>query len=246
MIQDLITFLPWDTEHFGVRVARSNLRHVDAESAERLMQACREQNIDCLYFLVNSDDQATVVELQRHRFDLVDVRVSQDRSLAAPVALSIPDGVICRMHQPDDVDELMEIAQDAIQVSRFFGDRCFDKAKVADMYRIWSWKSLTSDFADGVYVAERNGRLAGFSTLHLNRPPGQGNIGLTLVADFAQGIGLGGTLVAHAAQWFRSKGMDMANIVTQGQNIAAQRMHQKVGFRSRSTEFWFHKWFNGC
>ena len=244
MSQDLIAFLPWDTNHFGVRVARSAIHSVNAESIQRLMRACRDADIECLYFLAGAEDQTTIIELQRNQFDLVDVRVSQDRSLAAPVALPVTEGVTCRMLLPEDVAPLLDLSRDSIQVSRFFGDRCFDKDKVAEMYRIWSRKSFTSDFADGVYVAELEGRLAGCSTLHLNRPPGQGNIGLTLVADYAQGIGLGSTLVAHSAHWFRSQGMNTVNIVTQGQNIPAQRMHQRVGFRTRRIQLWFHKWFD--
>ena len=57
MTADLIEFLPWDTNHFGVRVARSKLRGVDASSALAMLDACREQSIDCLYFLAASGDQ---------------------------------------------------------------------------------------------------------------------------------------------------------------------------------------------
>ena len=171
----------------------------------------------------------TVFELLRQGFDFVDIRVKQERSLASPVELPVADGVTCRMLREDDVPQLLELTGNVIQVSRFFSDRCFDKDKVAEMYRIWARKSYLTDFADAVQVAEVDGRLAGCSTLHLDQLPGQGNIGLTMVAGNAQGRGVGSLLVAQAAHWFRSQGMKQVYIVTQGQNIAAQRMHQACG-----------------
>ena len=244
MTQDLITFLPWDTAHFGVRVARSNLRELDAKSAERLMTACREQDIDCLYFLADSGDQPTVRQLQGCGFDLVDVRVTRDLSLKAPLTMPRVEGVAFRLLQPSDVDPLIAMSQNLITVSRFFSDRHFDKAKVASMYEIWLEKSLTSDFADAVIVAELGGRPAGFATCLLNRPPGQGNAALVGVAEFARGRRLGSPLLVAGGAWFREQGMHTASVITQGQNIAAQRMYEHAGFRMRRTELWFHKWFN--
>ena len=244
MSGESIQFLPWDSKHFGVRVARSLIHSVDAESAERLLAECRAASIDCLYFLADSGDQRTVLALQAHGFDLVDVRVTRDMPLKAPLPAPVVEGVEFRLLQSSDIEPLMAISQNLIQVSRFFSDRCFDKVKVARMYDIWLEKSLTSDFADAVIVSKLEGRPAGFATFRLNSPPGQANSALVAVAAFARGKSLGSHLLVVGADWAREQGMRSANVITQGQNIAAQRMHERAGYRMRKTELWFHKWFD--
>ena len=32
-------------------------------------------------------------------------------------------------------------------------------------------------------------------------------------------------------------------VVTQGRNIAGQRLYQRCGFLTRSVELWYHKWY---
>ena len=33
------------------------------------------------------------------------------------------------------------------------------------------------------------------------------------------------------------------HVVTQGGNVAAQRVYQHAGFRTARTELWYHRWF---
>ena len=48
----------------------------------------------------------------------------------------------------------------------------------------------------------------------------------------------------HAARWFEQEDAEKIRVVTQGRNVAAQRLYQKCGFASSSMEIWFHRWFS--
>jgi hypothetical protein len=51
-------------------------------------------------------------------------------------------------------------------------------------------------------------------------------------------------LVNSALKWFSKNGVKIVSVVTQGRNIAPQKLYQKCGFISYSTMIWYHRWFN--
>ena len=239
----MLTFLPWDTAHFGERIARANPRQLNADACARLLAACQEQAIDCLYFLADCDDQPTIAVLKANDFDFVDIRII----LALPLdEASSPTGrtdVSFRLGREDDLPGLLPIARSSYHQSRFYIDRRFGANKATEMFEIWLSKSFLSDYAGAVVVAEHDGNPQGFLTVNYDRPPGEGNIGLLGVAESARGKGLAPGMVAMAERLCQQQGMTAINLVTQGCNIVAQRMYQRRGYRTRSLELWFHKWF---
>ncbi len=73
---------------------------------------------------------------------------------------------------------------------------------------------------------------------------GVGQIGLLAVGERARGRGLGQALLGSAGRWFLAQGVEEVRVVTQGRNLVAQRLYQRVGFRTASLQLWYHKWFS--
>ncbi len=246
MKSQLVRFLPWDTNHFGHRIGRAKIHRLDEESYLLLRDSCKKAEIDCLYFLADAGDQASILELQRQGFILVDIRSSFERKIpGSPMPQSNGDAII-RSSSVGDLETLAAIARDSFRSTRFFADPFLDNEKAGAMYQIWLSKSVTADYADRVVVAEVNQKSVGFVTCRLDRVSSEGKIGLVALAASAQGKGFSQTMVWHALEWFRDQGMKSASVVTQGRNIAAQRLYQRCGFVTRSTELWFHKWFRNA
>ncbi len=240
------TFLEWDTAHFGYRIARANIHQLDAASWQQLEQWCRAESIDCLYFLVPAADQNTVFELQRHGFDFLDIRMMYEKKLQPPPAKPADKMLLFRESREDDVPKLLKMSRGKFNSTRFYVDRCFDNELAAQMYEIWLNKSLITDFADKVFVVEFQNQVVGYVTCHLNRPPGEGNIGLMLIAESVQGRGLGGKMFQYVVHWFYEQDMQKANLIVQGQQIPIQRIAQRCGMVTRSIDLWYHKWFIEC
>ncbi|MCY4537076.1 MAG: GNAT family N-acetyltransferase [Chloroflexi bacterium] len=243
MKNQLVRFLSWDTDHFGHRMGRAKIHRLDEESYQLLKDSCKKADLDCLYFLADAGDQATILELQRHGFIFVDIRITFERKVPDSSPPRSDGNAITRSSIVGDLDALAAIARDSFRSTRFFADPFLNNEKAATMYQIWLRKSLNTDYADRVVVAEVNHESVGFVTCHLDRQSSAGKIGLVALSQSAQGKGLSQTMVLHALEWFRGQGMKRVSVVTQGHNIAAQRLYQRCGFVTRSTELWYHKWF---
>ena len=239
-----IEFLNWDSAHFGRRIARATCRQVDANACFEMLVACQEQDIECMYFLADASDQDTIAALQSNGYDLVDIRLTFSAKYSEMPSIGYPRSICFRLGDERDLDQLLPIAGNSFIQSRFYVDPGFDNGSASRMFQIWLEKSITSESGAAVIVAELNDAAVGFVTCHLHKPPGEGNIGLAGVAESARGLGCARAMFQQASGWISGQGLDSVNTVTQGRNIAAQRLFQRCGFVTRSVELWFHKWFD--
>lgn len=238
MVSRTCEFLEWDSQFFGVRIARLNEPSLSPISVASALHWCRANQIDCLYFLVASDHAETVRLAQQHAFQLVDVRVTLEHALSGPLS---PTPAV-RPFQPTDAAALRAIARMGHQDSRFYYDGHFPLPRCADLYEAWINRSMAGR-REAVLVADYDGTPAGYISCRLD-PSGVGAITLFAVAQENQRKGLGPQLVAAALEYFRQNGMTQVLVVTQARNIAAQRAYQRCGFLTRSTQLWYHAWFS--
>jgi dTDP-4-amino-4,6-dideoxy-D-galactose acyltransferase len=142
----------------------------------------------------------------------------------------------------EDFSALRTIAREGHRDTRFYFDEHFDRAKCDLLYETWIENSFKG-YAQAVLVAEVEGKAVGYITCHLDRE--QSQIGVVGVAAGYQGAGLGTKLVQHFLAWSIREGARKANVVTQGRNVAAQRLYQRNGFVTASFQLWYHRWSTG-
>jgi dTDP-4-amino-4,6-dideoxy-D-galactose acyltransferase len=127
----------------------------------------------------------------------------------------------------------------AFRSTRFAADPGFPRPAVAALYDTWLRNSVAG-FADAVLVSGPTGAPEGFVTLHSSGAITR--IGLIAVSPTARGAGVGYRLVAGATQWAAAHHCNEVRVVTQGSNVAAQRLYQRCGFLSATAHTWFHAW----
>jgi len=242
-MRDFVTVLDWDTDFFGHKIARANVRQLDNNTYSQLESQCKSEKIQCLYFLADSDHPSTIRLLEDNDFRFVDIRSDFIHSGYIPNIPPLPSNISLRASSSDDLQTLSSIAQDAYSQSRFYVDPNFDNQRVSDMYDIWLSKSINHDLADYVVVAELENTAVGYVTCSIDKSKNTGKIGLVGVAESAQGKKLGTHMVVHAIQWFIQNGIDTIMVTTQGRNIPAQRLYQRCGFITHTQQLWYHKWF---
>lgn len=227
--------LAWDTEFFGFRIGRVQQSAFTSADVRYVLDWCAQQRIVCLYLLADSRDGATTRAVEDAGFHLADIRVTLERSSTE----SAPPPPGLRLATEADIPELAAMAAAHHTLSRFYFDPGFPRERCGALYADWIEKSCRGD-AQAVFVAEEDRRIAGYITCH--HEPTVGRIGLAGVVDWARQRGVGARLVTGSLDYFRSQGVDRVTVVTQGRNIAAQRLYETCGFRIRSVELWHHWW----
>lgn len=231
--------LPWDSQHFGVRIGRVGGGRLTEALVAEIEEWGRLHKVDCLYFL--ADPEPVTMHLAAAAgFRFVDIRTTWELKIecSRPAVASPP----VRLASIEDIPELRRIAGESHEDSRFYRDGNFSREACDEMYRIWIERScLEPGFADAVLVAEREGHVAGY--ISCRKEAAAGEIGLVAVACNFRGMGLGSCLVQQACEWFATQGTEHATVVTQGFNVPAQRLYQQAGFQISSARPWYHRWF---
>ncbi len=235
--------LAWDTEFFGIRIGRALGDRLDSDGAAVLDRWARQESIECLYFLGRSDCPQTIIAAEVGGYHLTDVRVELSRRLPEPSGNRLPLGVFIREAEAADRTPLSDMARHMFRKSRYYHDGRFALDQCDALFATWITNSLDG-YADNVFVVESEGHAVGFVTCTIDRDKMRGSIGLVGVRACDVGRGFGSVLVRHCLQWFSEMGMSSVVVVTQGCNVAAQRVYQRCGFLTQSVKYWYHKWYS--
>ena len=233
--------LDWDSDHFGINVARIMQDSLNESVMANALSWCHEHSIDCTYLLVGAADYETAMVAQRHDFRLTDLRITLRADFdRAHTSAGLEKGVAVRPYRQEDESILVQLAGSIHDNTRFAVDPGFSKQQRIGLYERWM-RSMCSGDADAIFVAIDEGAAVGYITCHKNAS-GEGSIELVGVHKASQGKGLGQHLVWAATEWFKRHGIVRVHVVTQGRNIAAQMIYQHGGFVTTKIELWFHRW----
>jgi RimJ/RimL family protein N-acetyltransferase len=232
--------LPWDSEFFEVRVARAGSARLSPEATDRLLEWCAAERVELLYFLADPLPE-TIREAERSGFGLMDVRIE----LSVPTAqlAKAPADAAIRPVRHDDLHRLRSLARKAHRDSRFFADRRISEDRAAELFVRWLERDCAPGDSGWAAVVDTGAGAEGYVTGKI-AGQGIGLIGLLAVGERTRGRGLGQVLLGSAGRWFLAQGVEEVRVVTQGRNLVAQRLYQRVGFRTTSLQLWYHKWFS--
>jgi ribosomal protein S18 acetylase RimI-like enzyme len=164
-----------------------------------------------------------------------------DTALTFDGTISGASGNRVRFARPEDRAQVSRIAGTAFRYSRFHLDPLVP-AGVADAIKSsWAGNYFDGKRGDGMVVAERDGKVAGF--LQLLRAPQDGLIIDLIGVDPArQGHGLGREMILHAARHGIGDDRIPATITvgTQAANTPSVRLYESLGLRLSSAQYVAH------
>jgi len=238
---ELCTYLDWDSEFFGKRVARLNRSRLEGPTISETLAWCAAHRIDCLYFLADPDDGETRRNADKNSFLEVDMRLTLARTITPGDQLPVwsMDSRV-RLARESDLPLLRQFARTLHHDSRFYFDQRFERSKCDLLYETWIEKSCR-DLAQTVFVSEVDGQAVGYIAC---RSGGQeAHIGLLGVAETHARTGLGKALVKRFLSWSGQQGVQRVTVVTQARNTAAQNLYPSCGFLPAVLQRWYHRWF---
>ena len=223
MAQSVLEPLAWDSEHFGIHVARITTPCLNDVGLETVLRQARCSGIHLVYWATAGDRELGAALLRKHSGMMVDRKATflvHDLGAAAgPVSgpagsreVQIGRGRIrvleLKSVQGEPMRRLVDLAIAAGSYSRFRVDPRIPPAKFEILYDVWIRRSLSGELADAVLIAAGSGaeeHAAGLVTI--SAVGETGHIGLISVAEEARGQGVGSELLAAAHRWMRSQGL---------------------------------------
>lgn len=238
--------LVWDTEFFSVPIGRIKIPILDDETVAVVLDDARKDGLRCLYFEADPNERSTVLTAEKNGFQLVDIRVVLEHSFGdppiQPTKNPFPSKLIITEAVESDMPRLEEIAMSIGKFSRYAFDDNFGMDGSERLYKVWIRKSLHG-LADVVFVARwewEDGDVVGFITCL--KQGGVGFIDLVGVHNANHRMRIGTGLVQSALAWAVNQNIGSMQVVTQGRNIPAQRLYQRMGFITKSITLFYHKW----
>lgn len=246
MMSKYVDNLPWDSEFFSVPIGRINIKQIDENSIDLILQAAVSAGIRCLYFEADPNDLRTVLTAETHGFHLVDVRVVLEYPFidrpAPSSRFTAPSELKINTARTSDLPRLEEISEQVGEYSRYTFDDKFTEAQGKLLYRTWIQNSM-SGLSDVVLTArwgsEENEAIGLITCAQKN---GMGHIQLAGVHHSFRQKGVGTGLVQAALDWSKGQNVSKMQVVTQARNVPAQRLYQQMGFFTKTMTLYYHKW----
>ena len=240
-IFDLIYILKWDSSFWGFSVAFLSSRHLTENILYRVNLFIKRNKIRLVEYLCNCHDKLSVNLAEKNDFQFKDIRLTYEKSIKKIKNLKLKNGMYFSTASKKDISKLRKIGKDIYLDSRYYFDDNFKKSKVQEFYMNWVEKSVKKTFDDECYILlKKKNPIAYCSIKYLNNK--ESNIGLIGVDPEESGKGNGQIILNKVFNALYKKGIKRLSVASQGRNYSAQRLYQKAGFLTSSTELWYHKW----
>ena len=238
----LLEALDWDTRHFGRRVERTRSAEISEAALGDALAQARNRGTALVYHFRSPELPLGPAFLARHGGLRVCSQVRFAKPAEAGPEVTPPAGFrIGLLAGNETSDALRALSIAAGEVSRFRLDPRIPDERFEALYVRWIENSVAGELADGVLrVTDPEGREVGFLTV-VHRP-GHGELGIGALAESTRGRGLGRALFTAAEREVARAGLARCEIVTQGENEAACRLYDKLGYRvvRREDAYHFH------
>ncbi|HQO10699.1 MAG TPA: GNAT family N-acetyltransferase [Clostridiales bacterium] len=228
-------FLPWDTEFFGIKIAKIDVDSYDKKAIESSVNSALSEGTDLIYLVI--PDKIDKKEIFQK--NLIDQKVIFRKTLEF---LHEKNESVVEYNDRTVDPKLYEIALESGKYSRFRLDPMLPYGSYEKLYRIWIEKSAKKNIADSVLVYSENNEILGMITVKIIED--RGEIGL-LAADYkAQGKGIGSKLICASENFAISRDRNVMEVATQLRNKAACSFYEKNGYSIDRIFNYYHIWKN--
>ncbi len=233
--------LSWDTDHFGLKIAEISENVQDEENLEATILQLKHDGVVMASYKPGNAMLGVAIQCGGFLADLkktfqIDIDYNEAEIVMASVGCEISAYQTMEL-----IPELESLAFQSGEYSRFRVDKSFSQEAFEKLYRTWILRSIRKEIADQVFVAKFSGRVVGMITLAIKNDIGI--IGLFAVDKNGRGQGIGKALIAKSIEFFKSRGIKMAKVVTQGANSGACKFYKSCGFYEVASQPLIHFWF---
>ena len=231
MIGDMIEYLKWDSDFFGLKIGKCSLT-TQSEMDELFSQ--RESirtDYDLVYLFSENNLQG-----ETEGCHLVDQKVIYTTEPSAG-----PSNTHMMEYPTNNVSTaLLSLALASGAYSRFRLDSNLPKGSYERLYQRWIELSVTHEIATEVFCYMIDGEPKGMVTL--KRGTTDATIGLVAIDSQYRGQGIGVSMLQYVKNYCWEQNIKKLTVATQKQNLPACHMYEKAGFIVQSCTNIWHWW----
>jgi len=239
-VTEIISILEWDTSFFEFPIAYLSCKHLTKNIQYKVDKFIKKNNIRLVEYLCDCHDDLSVKNAELNKYHFTDIRLTFSIDLQK---FNFEIRGVKNFHKAtiNDIDTLKKLTLDMYKDSRYFYDGNFNIDKINIFYSEWLEKAILGTFDHECYCVKDQNKPIAFCTLRYTSNETV-SIGLFGVSQEFSGKGIGSLLINKILSMCKKNNYKKVTVVTQGRNYGAQRLYQSAGFRTESTELWYHKW----
>lgn len=223
----MINRLDWNSECFGYEVGRMEVDHPEDFSPGELPAITKGFK---LVYIFSKDE----VSARYDNFILADRKVLLKRE----THMLTDDFSDIRSYQENVTEQLLKLAFQSGEFSRFKTDKAFRNNEFQKLYSEWIKNSVDRTIADDLFIFGEVNDIQGFITL--SKKGTVADIGMVAVDSAYRGRGIGSVLVRYAVDRAYKMGYHEIQVVTQYENRAAMAIYEKNGFSLSDLTYIYH------
>lgn len=253
--------LSWDTQHFGVKMAR--IGHlISCGSYERelsikdqllsaILDVCKQEKIAFISVKPNVRDLSSIHCLEENGFRLMTTYQSyllDKESYLPEVAANGESLCTNRPFEPKDLSSILSLAEGSFGMTHFYADWRLPRSRCDELYVEWVRKSCEG-FVKEVMVIEVDGHVAGFATFDFDESFSRfmgarlGRFVLCAISPRFRGKGVFRSHVNQAAEDCLRK-VDLIDVEIPIDNWRASHPWIRIGARIVNCRHVLHRWLD--
>ena len=232
---DLIERLAWDSEFFGVPIARADLSGASAEGLRAIEAEARAEGIACLYGSLDPSDEIAAHLVQTFGHRLVEVALTFERPAMAFTPK--PSESKVRRGTPDDLPALEPAIKTLAPWSRYAADPRFGLDAAQRMHEAWIQRAARDTDERALYIAYDDTGITGVATFVRSPVPRVDIKGVT-----RPGTGAADALLVALFEWAEGGPVEAGPCAAR--NIAPLRYLERCEFRICRARYLFHRWLD--
>lgn len=234
-----IDSLPWESEFFGLSIAKLNFTAPDADN----IIASQLTGYDVVQAKIAAHETANLDGLSALGFSLVEGEVDFTLMIGTENAylkecLSVSETIEPAVDK--DIPFLRQSAEQVFSHSRF-REPWYKEGDSGRFYALWIEKAVLGTFDHTcLLVKDASGNRLGFVSLrHLDKDTAR--IGLLAVIPEIGKRGVGRKLMSAAVSWCEQHNKKQLRVATQVSNLAALNLYSRSGASITSTAYWLYR-----
>lgn len=222
----MIEKLNWDSEFFNLKVGKAEINTIDELAIEDV------KKFDLIYIFSDNPNL---------RLKLVDKKITYLLENLSHTQLKSTDNIEFYKPSEEFYSDLLNLTLQSGEYSRFKLDINFVNNEYEKLYTTWIDKSISGELASDIIIKKDGSKIIGFVTLS-KKCSLLADIGLIAVDKDYRGQGIAENLIFKTLATAQMNGFDKVQVSTQLDNIPANKLYQKAGFKKNSITYIYHIW----